>query len=77
MGTMVAANQGGSITDIGLYCKNITKITALIMEAQQMAGEDYKRFKAEFMAEVKGTYPLAVRFINNVLLVMDMCLLEE
>ena len=61
----------GKMTEYDFFLENIPMITDLVIEVQNMTLENYQRFKCDCIEQTKVLYPSALRFITNVLIVID------
>lgn len=60
-----------------LFIQSIPQIAEMIVEIQKMKPEQYEEFKREYLEEVKANAPIAVEFIEKVLIVIDTYLQGE
>ena len=65
------------MTEFDFFLENIPTITDLVIEVQNMTPKDYQKFKFDCIEQTKVLYPSALRFITNVLIVIDYVLFSK
>lgn len=71
MEDMTITQHNGTVTEQDVFLENIPLITELIMETREMTTGQYEKFRQECIAENGKTYPIAVGFMQKVILVVD------
>lgn len=59
------------MTEYDFFLENIPIITNLVIEVQNMTLENYQKFKCDCIEQTKVLYPSALRFMTNVLIIID------
>lgn len=67
----------GKMTEYDFFLESIPIITNLVIEVQNMTPKDYQKFKFDCIEQTKVLYPSALRFITNVLIVIDYVLFSK
>jgi hypothetical protein len=59
------------MTEFDFFLENIPTITDLVIEVQNMTPKDYQKFKFDCIEQTKAMYPSALRFMTNILIIID------
>lgn len=59
------------MTEYDFFFESIPIITNLVIEVQNMTLENYQKFKCDCIKQTKVLYPSALRFMTNVLIIID------
>ena len=65
------------MTEYDFFLESIPIITNLVIEVQNMTPKDYQKCKLDCIEQTKVLYPSALRFITNVLIVIDYVLFSK